>query len=623
MSSTFRFHSQVNELVPANATYQFPTQSTKVNKQVVKLVPKNGSTFASSSIVRIEFPADNYLNVLNSCLQFDVQITRAPRIVTTVLATNITAADVATAGPVNSNLVVSICSTVPTGGTPVSAANVPETGTWASTVNAYAGCTLTVYRSGLCYTAVIHASDVATFVGTQGSATGTAGRQQILYLGTALPCGPIATGDVLTIHYPQTLQRGGASNFIKRLRVIYGSLVLEDIYEYKTLVRIMYELGVQRDYGESHGQIGEGINCTATQDHSPTGYIGTTTFGAGLRPFDNTDQLSAAVNYTGNASSFVTGGTATGGGVSSLSKALVLQSQLLSSVATPETYLSRLDSIPLSYVNSSGTYISTPTTLFNYGQKTYCINLLSGLFTQKKLIPLKWMAAQLVIEITLATPEDCFLSTTTSNALTYEWRNVNFIAEMLEFDSTYDTGLYDGLRSAGIPIKFGTFHYHTFNLTGTNQVLQIHERSRSVKAAFAVIRTTQANSLLYDSDRLFASVGETFDTTTGYISSPSNGAIDTFQFRVGGRYYPAQPVRCQNGAAEALIEIQKVLDNLGDYTRGSQLTKRNWVSGSSGLGSAFVIGCEFENTDVFPDTIAGINAEEQSDIALTDRKSVV
>lgn len=145
------------------------------------------------------------------------------------------------------------------------------------------------------------------------------------------------------------------------------------------------------------------------------------------------------------------------------------------------------------------------------------------------------MAAQLVIEITLATPEDAFLSTTTTNALTYTINNVNYIAEMLEFDSTYDTGLYDALSSVGVPIKFGTFHYHTFNITGTNQISQIHERSRSVKGAFAVLRSTKANSLLYDSDRFFAATGEDFDETTGHITSPQNGSIDTYQWRVGGR----------------------------------------------------------------------------------------
>lgn len=60
MASTFKYHSQVDEVVPWQATYTFPTQATKVNKQTVKLVPKNGSTFTSGNIVRIEFPAGSF-----------------------------------------------------------------------------------------------------------------------------------------------------------------------------------------------------------------------------------------------------------------------------------------------------------------------------------------------------------------------------------------------------------------------------------------------------------------------------------------------------------------------------------------------------------------------------------
>lgn len=33
-------------------------------------------------------------------------------------------------------------------------------------------------------------------------------------------------------------------------------------------------------------------------------------------------------------------------------------------------------------------------------------------------------------------------------------------------------------------------------------------------------------------------------------------------------------------------------------------------------GEAFIMACGFENVDVSPGTIAGINAEEQSDIAI-------
>jgi hypothetical protein len=39
---------------------------------LVKLPPKNGATFTAGNIIRIEFPSDNYLNALNSTLQFDL-----------------------------------------------------------------------------------------------------------------------------------------------------------------------------------------------------------------------------------------------------------------------------------------------------------------------------------------------------------------------------------------------------------------------------------------------------------------------------------------------------------------------------------------------------------------------
>jgi hypothetical protein len=250
----------------------------------------------------------------------------------------------------------------------------------------------------------------------------------------------------------------------------------------------------------------------------------------------------------------------------------------------------------------------------NAGRTTYCINLLSGLFTQKKLIPLKWMAAQLAIEITLASEADCVLTNSTANSLTYALSNVNFIAEMLEFDSAYDDGFLQGLKTGGVPIKFDTFHYHSFSMSGTYNVLQIHERARSVKAAYAVIRDTSALSVLSDSDRLYFALQES--VSAGLLTNAGGGQIQQYQWRVGGRYYPAQPVRTIYGGSEALIELQKALDMLGDYTRQGHLSSRSWTTQNGGQGGSFIMAAPFENTDVFPDTIAGINAEEQSDIAL-------
>jgi len=88
--------------------------------------------------------------------------------------------------------------------------------------------------------------------------------------------------------------------------------------------------------------------------------------------------------------------------------------------------------------------------------------------TCKKLIPLNWMAAQLAIEITLASDADALMSPTGSPTISLS--NVNFVAEMLEFDSTYNTAFYQGLVSGGVPLKFSSWHYHSFAVSGGNQI---------------------------------------------------------------------------------------------------------------------------------------------------------
>lgn len=439
MSSTFKFHSQVAEAVPWNAQYTFPTQATKITKSVVKLPTKNGTDFSQGQVMRIEFPADNYMNVLNSYLVFDLSVNKST----------------------------------------------------ATRIN---------------------------------------------------------------------LQRGGAQNLIKRLRVMYGSLVIEDIQEYKTLVRIFHECAIPQDYRESAGSILDGMSANMNRE-----YIATTSAAAGAQ--------------TNSGSAVITSADTVGAdGI-----------------------------LPATDTNSDGTY-----------RRSFCLNLLSGLLTCKKLIPLKWMAAQLSIEITLATLDEAFLYDTGSPV--YKIRDPSFVAEMLEFDSTYDQAFFMGLTQGGVPLKFSSWHYHSFGISGSSNTVQIHERARSVKAGFAVVRDQSAatGDKLYDSDRFMHAPGQTF--TSGVLDSGARttAAIEEFQWRVGGKYYPSQPVRCKYGAPEAYVELMKAINTFGDYTSANAITVYNWTTAAStGTGDRFIMACEFENTDAVPGTIAGINAEEQSDIALT------
>jgi hypothetical protein len=76
--------------------------------------------------------------------------------------------------------------------------------------------------------------------------------------------------------------------------------------------------------------------------------------------------------------------------------------------------------------------------------RRYQIQLATGLFTQEKLIPTKFMASQLAIEITLEQASACIYqpavgqgATHTNFVPTYFVTDVNLIPEVLEFDGSY------------------------------------------------------------------------------------------------------------------------------------------------------------------------------------------
>jgi hypothetical protein len=261
------------------------------------------------------------------------------------------------------------------------------------------------------------------------------------------------------------------------------------------------------------------------------------------------------------------------------------------------------------------------------------------------------MASQLAIEITLEQAAGCLFSPVQGSGTeaTYQVANVNLIPEILQFDASYDSMFLRGLREGGVPIKFSSWHTFIFSSGSGSQVqLLIQERSRSVKALFAVQRRAQAN-IGYDNGATF------FDTAASGASSLQN-----YQYRVGGRYFPAAPVQCSmttgsavsNGGCEAYVELSKALNIVGDYRLTTGVNPLTWGvctdstglnaeydfkhvqggystgaspaylaiegSGSSfcgNVGSAnFGMAINLETSNGVE--ISGLNAEEQSDIAL-------
>lgn len=300
--------------------------------------------------------------------------------------------------------------------------------------------------------------------------------------------------------------------------------------------------------------------------------------------------------------------------------------------------ISATDFLPLSTTNSTGATAAA---------KRYTVQLNLGLFNQDKLIPVKFMASQLAIELTLANNESCIFSQVQGSGSTpyYEVQNVTLLPEILEFDSAYDAMFLKGLKDGGVPIKFSSWHTFQFNLAATTSAnIQIQERSRSVRSIYTVQRispevlTQDSGATLYSSN----------------VTQPST--LQQYQYRIGGRYYPASPVQCSlgagtalsNGGAEAYVELQKALHTLGDFRLSNSLSYARWgypyanaitnasrdgafipqqaltgmIQGNAtaskngqGISSqAFCMAINLDTTD--GGEISGINAEEQSDIIL-------
>lgn len=91
MASHYKMYDGMGEVIPFNARYSYPTQANRAWKNVIKIPPKNGSTFnsAQNATIRLELPAQGYLNTNNSFLEFDVTLKCAPTSVNAHIQNNI------------------------------------------------------------------------------------------------------------------------------------------------------------------------------------------------------------------------------------------------------------------------------------------------------------------------------------------------------------------------------------------------------------------------------------------------------------------------------------------------------------------------------------------------------
>jgi hypothetical protein len=354
-------------------------------------------------------------------------------------------------------------------------------------------------------------------------------------------------------------------SIFQRGRILYGPTPLEDIINYNVIARMLTE------WTTTTGQtvldqttISEGLGGT---------YNAYTDANAGV--------LSVPIAAGANVDLFVNHGT--------LHTRQAIQGQG-TFVRNGITY--GLGAAPNNKNASQRQPLSGQATCANH----YSINFLFGLFSQSKLIPTKYMASQLAIELTLAPPEECifvtpFGSAATSGTLytapssdsdvTYVVSNVNLIPEILEFDTSYDMMFLKGLNEGGVPIKFASWHSYQASTQGSSTLnIAIQERSRSVKSLYTVVRRA-VPKLQWDSGALFYTSSGNDKAAQG-ATGPKNTLL-SYQYRIGGKYFPASPVQCASpsgdypAGAEPFVELQKALNTLGDYRLSAPVNFLRWA----------------------------------------------
>jgi hypothetical protein len=362
------------------------------------------------------------------------------------------------------------------------------------------------------------------------------------------------------------------NSIFSRVRLLYGATPLEDLINYNVIVRNLTEwTGTTQTNTIDNSCIAQGIGGVISGNGATLGAGGVSpgvpTFGLRNVRSSFIQGIDASYSTSYNTAAFPLAATViTAVGDGSVPNQVAL------------TGFNPTGGV---YTSISGGLVDTTTS--GYSTRRYQLNLAFGLFTQGKLIPLKFMASQLAIEWTLASPQECIFvaGNNTTNATappTYAVGNFNVIPEILEFDASYDAMFLRGLREGGVPIKFATWHTFIFSTNGaTNVNLAVQERSRSVKALFAVQRRapptyyTDSHACLFDSAN-FQTAGT---------------SLQTYQYRIGGRYFPAAPVQTSltvggsvsNGGCEAWIELEKALNIVGDYRLSPNVNTMRWALG--------------------------------------------
>jgi hypothetical protein len=322
----------------------------------------------------------------------------------------------------------------------------------------------------------------------------------------------------------------GVQVIFNRVRLLAGSVVLEDIQDYNVLYRMLLESTTSRNWRETDGFMNEGVYNPEDFNQRMANANFHSDFGISI---PNPGHVYCIKPLFGL---FAAGKYIPLKYMGQLTIELYLENDkecLWSSSSSPEKYqaVSRSSWLPIATGDAGVDRTSVPVFDPNTAAKH------SGFVA-----------------------DTIFKNSTDFPNGSYSVSDVRMHVPFVHPIESFDQAMMRQIESGDVAIYHASWSTHSRQIPSTTkQSLSFQERALSLKGALACMRNSPDIRAI-DAD----------------FSFPANG-ITSYQWKIGSEYIPAQPVECDNGGGRAMAELRKGLGSYNDPSVLNCLAERNFL----------------------------------------------
>jgi len=198
-----------------------------------------------------------------------------------------------------------------------------------------------------------------------------------------------------------------------------------------------------------------------------------------------------------------------------------------------------------------------------------------GLFKNNKYLPMKYTQG-LYLEFVCDASSNIHI--TTSGASSYTIDQVEFVADIVNFNPQLEAEIAKVVASKGLRLYFDDWNHHFNTYTVANQTLFVSDNSKSVKTLITVLRE---------------SANLNNDSVDSLGTRSQGNTITSYHIKCGPKMYPSTPIDLTTGGSQAFQEMTKAMNG----NVNGVINQSGWNKAFSGNGNQFFISQNFESID--------------------------